>query len=60
MKIFKPVNSETHTPFNQQVISSRNKYSRVNKRYVNPSITCYVWTKDWTSHAWKTPTPTFW
>jgi len=50
---------ETHAPFDQQVLSSRYKYSRVNKEYFNPSIICYNWTQDWTSHAWKTPIPIF-
>jgi len=38
VKYFRPVNGETHTLFDQQVLGSRSKYSRVNKRYVNPLI----------------------
>jgi len=40
-RIFMEVNGEIHALSDQQVLGTRRKYSRVNKRYVNPAVTCY-------------------
>ena len=38
MRIFRPVNGETHTPFNQQVLGARNKYSKVTRNMLTPQL----------------------
>jgi len=42
-RVFRLVDNETHAPSDQQVLSFRNKYSRVYQKYVKPTVTCHHW-----------------